>query len=279
MTFPENEYLAYRIVQFLVSQYYSQVYFDIYNIYLSNAIEWLDMCSGLEKVQIAPNKYDEGLLYCGNVWNYSVSKTELSSKLSTELVRFLFAWGALESLIKVMVSTKKIKKYGKINALCGYLKEHNLSNLLPAGYLNEYEHMIALLRESVGYEDVLFDLKMETQTRFSHKEYVDISGIGVYVVSKIRNDFVHGQMQFPEPEEYSGEQSSNVELIHTATRITLMTILTLLISEIKDNDFILEDAPDDGMEHSALLYLRNLCSYYSDTISGQLKVEDIVDIL
>ena len=129
MTFPENEYLAYRIVQFLVSQYYSQGYFDIYNIYLSNAIEWLDMCSGLEKVQIAPNKYDEGLLYCGNVWNYSVSKTELSSKLSTELVRFLFAWGALESLIKVMVSTKKIKKYGKTVLIVCLLLQRTRSGL------------------------------------------------------------------------------------------------------------------------------------------------------
>ena len=58
-----------------------------------------------------------------------------------------------------------------------------------------------------------------------------------------------------------------------------MTILTSLIDEIKDNDFILEDAPDDGMEHSALLYLRNLCSYHSDTISGQLRMTDIVDTL
>ena len=136
--------------------------------------------------------------------------------------------------------------------------------------------MIALSRERVGYESILSVLKMETQTRFSHKEYVDISGIGVYVVSKIRNNFVHGQMRFPELEEYSGEQSSNVELIHIATRITLMTILTSLIGEIKDNDFILEEAPDDGMEYSALLYLRNLCSYCSDTISEQLKIADII---
>lgn len=275
MTFPENEYLAYRIAQFLVSQNYVIDYKS--NLY--NVVEWLDMCSGLEKVQITPSKYDEGLLYCGNAWDYSVSKSELSSRLSTELVHFLFAWGALESLIKVIVPNKQVKGYGKINALCGFLKEHNLANLLPAGYLSEYEHMIALLRESVGYDSILSVLKMETQTRFSHKEYVDISGIGIYVVSKIRNDFVHGQMHFPEPEEYSGEQSSNVELIHTATRITLMTILTALIGEIKDNDFILEDAPDDGIEHSALLYLRNLCSYHSDTISGQLNIADIIDTL
>lgn len=277
MTFPENEYLAYRIVQFLVS--HSQHFIADYGADFYNVAEWLDMCSGLEKVQISPSKYDESLLYCGNAWAYSASKSELSSKLSTELVHFLFAWGALESLIKSIVPKKQVESHGKVNALCGFLKERNLVNLLPDGYLSEYEHLITLLRECIeciGYKRILSDLKMETQTKFSYKSYVDISGIGAYVVSQIRNDFVHGQIRFPEPEEYSGTQCFNVELIHTATRITLMTILLLLIGKIKDNDFILEDAPDDGMDYSALVYLRNLCSYHSDTISGQLKMTDTI---
>ncbi len=272
MNFPENERLAFRIVEFLISQHFVVDYEgDFYNV-----VEWLDMCSGLEKVQILPSKYDEGLLYCGNAWDYSVSKSELSSRLSTELVHFLFAWGALESLIKSIVPKKQIASHGKVNALCGFLKERNLVNLLPDGYLCEYEHLITLLRECVGYERILSDLKMETQIKFSYKSYVDVSGIGAYVVSQIRNNFVHGQMRFPEPEEYSGEQSFNVELIHTATRITLMTILLLLIGEIKDNDFILEDTPDDGMDYSALVYLRNLCSYHSDIISGQMNMTDTI---
>lgn len=55
--FSQNEYLAYRIAQFLVPQNYVIDYkSDLYNVF-----EWLDMCSGLDKVQITPNKYDEGL--------------------------------------------------------------------------------------------------------------------------------------------------------------------------------------------------------------------------
>jgi hypothetical protein len=36
-------------------------------------------------------------------------------------------------------------------------------------------------------------------------------------------------LRFPKPEEYGGEQVFDVEIIDIATRIVLMTILTLLI--------------------------------------------------
>ena len=45
MTFPENEYLAYRIVQFLVS--HSQHFIADYGADCYNVAEWLDMCFGL----------------------------------------------------------------------------------------------------------------------------------------------------------------------------------------------------------------------------------------
>ena len=152
-----------------------------------STVEWLSMCSELEQVQITPSKYDEGLLYCGNAWDYSVSKSAISSQLTTVLVQFLFAWGALESLIKATVPNKHIKKYGKIHALCSYFKEHNLNRFLPNGYLCEYERMVTLLRGIPGYKDILINLGMEKQTKYSFKSYVDvdISGVGVYVVSKI----------------------------------------------------------------------------------------------
>ena len=274
MDFPQNDYLSYCIADFLVSQNYAVDYTGNYY----NTVEWLSMCSELEKVQITPSKYDEGLLYCGKAWDYSVSKSAISSQLTTALVQLLFAWGALESLIKATVPNKQIKKYGKINALCGYLKEHNLNGFLPDGYLYEYERMVTLLREIPSYKDILIDSGMEGQTKYSFKSYVDISGVGVYVVSKIRNNFVHGQMRFPEPEEYSGEPISNIELIHTATRITLMTMLIVLISDVKDHDFILENAPNDGMQYSALTYLKNLCSYHSEVFEGQMQLSDFVDL-
>ena len=276
MDFPRNDYLSYCIADFLVSQNYAVDYTGNYY----STVEWLSMCSELEQVQITPSKYDEGLLYCGKAWDYSVSKSAISSQLTTVLVQFLFSWGALESLIKATVPNKHIKKYGKINALCSYFKEHNLNRFLPNGYLCEYERMVTLLREIPGYKDILINLGMEKQTKYSFKSYadVDISGVGVYVVSKIRNNFVHGQMRFPEPEEYSGEPISNIELIHTATRITLMTMLIVLISDVKDHDFILENAPNDGMQYSALTYLKNLCSYHSEVFEGQMQLSDFVDL-
>ncbi len=72
-------------------------------------------------------------------------------------------------------------------------------------------------------------LDMLTETKYSYKQLVDPAGIGIYTVYKIWNKFAHGALRFPKPEEYGGEQVFDVEIIDIATRIVLMTILTLLI--------------------------------------------------
>lgn len=254
MPLSKNEYLAWRIADYLVSC----DYFDNYEGDFYSAIEWLNLCSGLETVNIVPNKYDEGLLYCGSAWDYEASKSNLSSKLSTELVRFHFAWGSLESMITALVPSEKIERYGKVNALCGYLKMQDLENLLPNFYLEEYCHLISLLREINQYQKDLKVLDMLVETKFSFKQHVDSAGIGIYVVYKIRNRFAHGVMHFPEPEEYSGEPAYDVEMIDVATRIVLMTILTLLINDTKDNNFSLCNLIYDADEQYALEYLRRL---------------------
>lgn len=255
MLFPQNEYLSWRIAEYLISC----GYFYNYEGEFYSAIEWLNLCSGLETVNIVPNKYDEGLLYCGNAWDYAVSKSNLLSDLSTKLVRFHFAWGSLESMIAALVPIEKIDRYGKVNALCGYLKSGNLANLLPYNYLDEYRHLMSLMRDVKQYQKDLKELDMLTETKYSYKQYIDSAGIGIYTVYKIRNKFAHGTLHFPEPEEYCGEQVLDMEIIDIATRIVLMTILTLLINDTKNEDFSLNDLIDDAENQYAVEYLRSLC--------------------
>lgn len=255
MLFPQNEFLSWRIADYLIScGYFDNCDGDFYS-----AIEWLNLCSGLETVNIVPNKYDEGLLYCGSAWDYEVSKSNISSELSTKLVRFHFAWGSLESMITALIPMEKVERYGKVNALCGYLKLNNLSDLLPYYYLDEYCHLISLMRNVKQYQKDLEALDMLTETKYSYEQHVDSAGIGIYTVYKIRNKFAHGALHFPEPEEYGGEQVFDVEIIDIATRIVLMTILTLLINDTKDNDFSLNDLIYDTNNQYAVEYLRSLC--------------------
>lgn len=146
--FPQNEFLSWRIADYLIScGYFGNNEGDFYS-----AIEWLNLCSGLETVNIVPNKYDEGLLYCGSAWDYEVSKSNLSSERSKKLVRLHFAWGSLESIIAALIPVEKIERYGKVNALCGYLRLNYLSDLLPHCYLDEYCHLISLMRDVKQYQ-------------------------------------------------------------------------------------------------------------------------------
>lgn len=61
------------------------------------------------------------------------------------------------------------------------------------------------------------------------------------------------------PEEYSGKEVLDVKLITSATRIVLMAILMMLISDIKDQDFIIDEhyLPIGTGEKSAVEYLRS----------------------
>lgn len=269
MDLPKNEYLSYCIIDYLAT-YYRYEFQSACEGW--NAIEWLSISSNLESVRISPSRFDDGLFYCHTARDYTKSKCELQSDLTTELVRFHFAWGALESLIKVFVPAKRVEKYGTINALCGYLRNCGLEQHLPVGYIDEYEHLVSLLRTAGGYQKELTKLNLNTKISYNFKDYVDISGIGIFVVYRVRNQFAHGTMRFPEPEEYSGEYICETELIEVATRIVLMEILVLLISDIKgkdffleDEDFFLEDIEEDA-KHSALEYLKNLCTLPSGTL-------------
>lgn len=193
----------------------------------------------------------------GHAWDYEWVRAVIS-ELGTKLVRFHFAWGSLESIISALVPSEKIEKFGKVNALCGYLKMQNLEAFLPNHYLEEYVHLISLMREVDQYQKDLEALDMLTETRYSCKQHVDSAGIGVYTVYKIRNRFAHGVLHFPEPEEYSGEQPHDIEIIDAATRIVLMTILTLLINDTKDNNFSLCDLIYNADDQYAVEYLRDL---------------------
>lgn len=273
MDLPKNEYLSYCIVNYLATYYGIEC--SNANEW-RNAIEWLSVSSNLESVIISPSKFDDGLLYCGNAWDYAKSKCELHSELSMELLRFHFAWGALESLTNAFVPAKKITEHGRINALCGYLKTCKLQQFLPICYLDEYEHLVAMLRTAGEYQDELIKLNMNTETKYGYKNYVDSAGIGIYVVYQVRNKFAHGAMQLPEPEEYSGEYVGETKLIEVATRIVLMTILILLISDIKDKDFFLDDI-GENVNYSALEYLQNLCTLKAGNYKDQFSLHEFTE--
>ena len=255
MDLPKNEWLAWKIAEYLIKN----DYFDEYYGYIGNAIDWLNLCSSLNTVEIEPNKFDEGLLYCGAAWQYEVDRSKLHSLVTTELVRFHFAWGALEHMLPAFFDLSKGVK-GKINKLCEHLKNQQLEQVMPDFYEEEYERLISLLLESDEYSDGLYALGINRTNSFPSSPYINASGVGIFVVYKIRNRFAHGAMRFPEPEEYSGEQPHNLEIIAISTRIVLMTILLLLIGDLKNTVQQKAMKANKDSVWTAIQYLRSLCT-------------------
>lgn len=243
MNFIDNDHLAWLIFEYVADSYYH----DDSEVNIASVLEWLKLSSSVETVAINTTKYDDCLAYCGEAWDYEEAKSELMSSLTTELVRFHFAWGALESLLAEFVPQAKIKEFGKINALCGYLKLSNLEGLLPNGYLDEYAHLFELMQEVGQYKDVNV-LALPMTGKQSRRGHIDIAGVGVYSVYMVRNRFAHGSMTFPEPEDYGEGAKSNKELIVVSTRIVLMTMIMLLINDIKNDDFTLNPGRFDSIK-------------------------------
>lgn len=263
LKFIDNDHLAWLILEYVADRYppYTS------EISIASVLEWLKLSSSVDAVTIDTTKYDDCLAYCGKAWDYEEAKSELMSSLTAELVRFHFAWGALESLLAEFVPQANIKKFGKINALCGYLKSSKLEGLLPNGYLDECDHLYELMQE-IGQYKKNNALALPEKGKQSRKDHIDITGVGVYSVYMVRNNFAHGSMTFPEPEDYGEGAKSNKELIVVSTRIVLMTMIMLLINDIKNDDFALNPGLFDSIklfafdsyENSLIDLLDNTCS-------------------
>ena len=231
MKFVDNDHLAGLILEYIMACDY--IYESEIN--LENVVDWLKLSSGVNSIAIDTTKYDHSLTYCGHALDYENARSKLMSSLTTELVRFHFVWGALESLVAEFVPQADVERFGKINALCDYLKKSCLEGLLPKGYREGYSRFVELMREISQYKNDLDAINI-TRSKQSKKRHIDIAGIGVYSVYKVRNKFAHGSMEFPEPDGYGEGAEFNKELIIFATRIVLMTIIMLFISDIKNNN-------------------------------------------
>lgn len=236
MKFVDNDRLAWLIFEYIVAC----DYLDSSKVNIENVLDWLKLSSSVDSITIDTAKYDNAIFYCGTALDYENAKSSLMSFLTTELVRFHFAWGALESLVTEFIPPKKIEQFGKINALCGYLKKSNLKDLLPTGYIEEYYHLVELMEKTFQYTQDINAIVFPTTIGGSKKNHIDSVGIGVYSVYRIRNKFAHGSMVFPEPEDYGDGAELNKELIVVATRIVLMTIIMLLVNDVKNDDFVLD---------------------------------------
>lgn len=205
----KHAYYLMKVIHAIEFEGVSQI--DFHNI-----TDWLNMAAGVEEVKVITEKYDSSIYMCDSALYYSNEKSKLWSKLCTVLVTFNFIWGSSESLI-----LKFVTKTGKDSTtyLGRKFINENYTNTLIEGYLQTYNTLQYLLQKEMknkGMEDVI----KEPQTTK-----------GLYLVSKLRNQFAHGSRFLPEPDDWSVDINNEIEIIQLSSRIVMFTMQMLLLSQ------------------------------------------------
>ncbi|AET69790.1 hypothetical protein Desor_4365 [Desulfosporosinus orientis DSM 765] len=213
--------------------------------------EWLDIASGIKKVSMnsAIFKCNE---MCSQAWEYDFERDSLLSKIVTQITIFNFVWGALESLIDYVSPKDVPTNRGKVNAICDYLNENYKVNKPIVLYNDVLAELLVNVKKVYHYS--------ELEEKFKLKSFVNLSGVGLQVVYKIRNKFSHGSLCFSEPEEWNLSKPVDDKIVNLATRIVLLSIQMVLITLFYEESIMIQpyewgDEEVDLLEYLNILHL------------------------
>lgn len=176
------------------------------------------VASGIVSVRFDCIRFDDNFGWCAPADEFHDAREKLLQNYVTELTRFTYCWAALECAIET-IAPPHAPRSGKINDACFYIKSHSPND---KGFLHFWD-MLADFRQILvnsGEHSVL--------NRFTLPSFASFRSAAIYVIYKIRNNFVHGKLYFPLPDSNNQPKSDYVQLVHLASGLTLISIQHLL---------------------------------------------------
>jgi hypothetical protein len=178
--------------------------------------DWLLIAAGVTHIEFDRAKLDPQFGYCRGADDFELRRDELHARFLLDLARFTYSWGALESIISI-IKPYGMKK-GKIAAACRYINTHfDPSPGVP---------LFDILTEKLK---TLYDESNVSKKVAEYGAY----GAPLKVVYEKRNEFAHGALHFPVPEE-GNSSHSDITHIRVSTTIVLLSIQMLMISFISE---------------------------------------------
>lgn len=193
-----------------------------------SAADWLHMAASIRSVEIDPDPNGDTMM-CSSAWEYASARAEISQLAMKETVVFNFLWGAFETVVKLIGPTDlQAKKFGLVRACYRYIAERHEGVPLVPAYLDALRDLRELLKQT----ESLINIEGE----FALKGDMCRAGLGIYVVSRLRNKLAHGASALPEPDDWGplaeqnvpAEEHEFVRLVATSSRIVLLTIQMLV---------------------------------------------------
>lgn len=209
----------------------------------SHIVDWLHVSAGINAVGFDTSYLDPGLDYCSGAARYESNRDQILESMVHQLSIFSFVWGSLESLLNSLdyPALPGRPKNGKIREACWYLKNRFEPKPLIYPYLEQlgsfYEQIREeQMREILSKGEIL--PKLDEETGFS--------GLGLAMVYKLRNEFAHGSLSMPLPDEENEPQFLERNVIACATRIVLLSIQMLIAAKYKDLGITIDHGWEGG---------------------------------
>ena len=183
--------------------------------------EWLHIAASVKRVELDTVQFDLGFGWCSNADEFTMSRETLLGDFVSQLSVFLFVCGSLEAAIEHLDIPRHLdkSKRGKIADTCRHISRHYASRFEIAPYHEEVTAFRAALADCRSYDDIV--------SRFDAVSDIGIAGIRLYAVYVLRNQFAHGNLAFPFPDEENRPISGHGELVSHATRIVLLSMQML----------------------------------------------------
>ncbi|EWH09385.1 hypothetical protein DS2_12654 [Catenovulum agarivorans DS-2] len=187
----------------------------------------LKLASGLKSIEYDTVRFDPSFGWCGNGDICVGYQDDLEAILTLSLCRFHFIWSALEATINISVPAKLDKSIrGKISNACLYLKQNRGFHPKFEAYLIELANLEKLLIEDSFYSEIFLNIDIP--------QHVNEYGKGIFLAYKLRNLLAHGSLGIPETQQEE-ESHLDSQIIHSITRLVLLTIQTLAIIDLHDD--------------------------------------------
>jgi len=220
----------------------------------SHAAEWLELAAGVTKVEVVTARFDDTVMYCESALEYENARSELYSRIVTQLTIFQFAWGAFETTAKIAnpLSIPASFRHRGANGLMDRI----IFFLRNTPTTPTYQDCLNELRRFFRPGTVFAGLSSEPLLR-----HMGPSGVGINVVRRIRNRLAHGVGRIPGPDGWGNGKSRDPEIIALSTRITLLTIQMILGTRFNERHFpieVLRDADGELVEEDFHLVLSKL---------------------
>ncbi|WP_404303141.1 hypothetical protein [Paenibacillus sp. DP01] len=262
-----------EIIVYFDGGYYGELPNNSDEVEWSDVIQWLQLAMAVNDVSVSFTKFDYSAVCCENIWELEQGRGTMTSGITTNLLRFNFIWGALESIITIIDTPSKYpfkESKGKYNSACYYLKTLYEPRVVPLFYKEFLNGLFERLEGRNQFNKVIKE--------FCYKDYVGFSGMGLNVIKRIRNKIAHGNMRFPEPDDQGYIYE---EIIEISSYLLAINIQMLLVSYLQIRNYIIgfnEDGTiDDTYEESVSevsleIYLRSIHLEIEEEDLNQLKL-------